>query len=153
VLAAKAAGPSSAIARAAVGRADHGAKVPSLSLAAGAVSSDLLSAIRYAQSKDSWCRGRRAARRCNGDTAGRARQRARVVAVCPAAPRRQRVGRLPATPGPETVVSSAAMNIIVPSPSADPSYRLSDGTSQATAIHLRRGGLIRCAVPEPGRRR
>ncbi|GAA1676667.1 hypothetical protein GCM10009765_27510 [Fodinicola feengrottensis] len=146
VLGAKGGGPSSAIAQGLRYAADHGAKVANLSLGGqGATGSDLLSAIQYAQSKDVVVVAA-AGNIANGD---------RVVANIASVPGVVAVAGIGrdgnawdgSATGPETVVAAPAMNIIIPSPSADPSYQLSDGTSQATAITSGVVALIRAQYP------
>jgi type VII secretion-associated serine protease mycosin len=146
VLGSKGGGPSSAIAQGLRYAADHGAKVANLSLGGqGAISSELLTAIRYAQSKDVVVVAA-AGNIASGDKV------VTDIASVPGVVAVAGIGRNGnswdgSATGPETVVASPAMNIIVPSTSSDPSYRLSDGTSQATAITSGVIALIRAQYP------
>ncbi|WP_163512848.1 S8 family serine peptidase [Fodinicola acaciae] len=148
VLGAKGGGPDSAIAEALRYAADHGAKVANLSLGGqGRISSELLSAIRYAQSKDVVVVAA-AGNVANGD------RDVSGIAAVPGVVAVSGIGQNGdawdgSAKGPETVVSSAAMNIIVPTRSGEGlGYRLSDGTSQATAITSGVIALIRAQHPD-----
>lgn len=148
VLGAKGGGPDSAIADALRYAADHGAKVANLSLGGqGRISADLLSAIRYAQSKDVVIVAA-AGNVANGD------RNVSDIASVPGVVAVAGIGQNGeswdgSAKGPQTVVSSAAMNIIVPTRAGEGlGYRLSNGTSQATAITSGVIALIRAQHPD-----